>query len=345
MPSNTLRLVSPLDCNLHMLGMNQHATAKICGYSISSDRGIFKVKGTVETLELGHGRELDHIIFHVSKFTHYDGQSVRDKQGTQQWLSRAAIEVGEWRITLDKFKPDDRLFNEMSNTGGFAVTHVGKLERLDGKAFAAKKSEKMFDALPRYLSFCRGAWVALILPVGFDKSGGRVWEKWEAQKIVGWRPVNTWFGGHSEESLAKGFPGFYARWQEEKWQEPLELANHWYVEANMAAGGVEGSIILAQAGLELLGWCRLVGEKLGLSEKGYENIAAMEKLRLLLMVCGIPSAIPASLSKLTAVAKAKENQWKDGPQAVIEVRNALVHSNPAKRRKVFDEERALVREV
>jgi len=68
-----------------------------------------------------------------------------------------------------------------------------------------------------------------------------------------------------------------------------------------------------------------------LGEKGYENLPAMDKLRLLLSICGIPAAIPASLSKLAAAAKAKENQWKDGPQALTEVRNALVHSNPTKR--------------
>jgi hypothetical protein len=108
---------------------------------------------------------------------------------------------------------------------------------------------------------------------------------------------------------------------------------------------VEGSIILAQSAFELLGWTHLVEEKLALSDKGYENLAAMDKLRLLLSICGIPAAIPASLPRLSAAAKAKENQWKDGPQAITEVRNALVHSNPAKRKKMFNVRHMIVFEA
>jgi hypothetical protein len=105
---------------------------------------------------------------------------------------------------------------------------------------------------------------------------------------------------------------------------------------------VKGSIILTQAGLEVLGWHRLVEGKPGLSGNGYEKLEATDKLRLLLMVCGIPPEIPASLPKLTALPKSPGNQEKDGPQVLTEVRNALVHSNPTKRQKGFD---AIVHDV
>ena len=82
-----------------------------------------------------------------------------------------------------------------------------------------------------------------------------------------------------------------------------------------------------------------------LSEKGYESLAAMEKLRLLLTMLEIPTAIPSPLKTLTSSAKAKGNDWKDGPHALAEIRNALVHSNPAKRKKVFDKHPELVHEA
>jgi hypothetical protein len=329
---------------LHMLGINWHAKVSVLGYAVFSGKRRHNVTGSVDDFELGQGQNVAAILFHVTNFKNYFGLRVRDDEGTKTSPSRAVIEAGEWRITLDGIEESKRIFDELKDIGGFAITHVGKLERLDGKKFAAKTSEKVFDALFRYLSFCRGAWVAPILAVGFDENGDRVWEKWRGWKMERWKNVHNWFNDHSEEGLSKGFAGFYRLWQDEKWKEPLLLSNHWYVEANMSAGGVEGSIILAQSAFELLGWTHFVEEKMALSEKGYEGLSAMDKIRLLLSISGIPSIIPSSLSKLTAAAKAKENQWKDGPQAITEVRNALVHSNPTKRRKVFDEHHALVHE-
>ena len=148
-----------------------------------------------------------------------------------------------------------------------------------------------------------------------------------------WRQLNSWFSDVFIDGLVGGFPGFLTRWQNESWNEPLLLALHWYGEANMAAGGVEGSIILAQAAFEVLAWTLLVEDKQVLSEDGFQKIPAMDKLRLLIADCGMPLGIPASLPLLTDIAKAEN--WEDGPQALTEFRNALVHSNPKKRKKVL----------
>lgn len=114
------------------------------------------------------------------------------------------------------------------------------------------------------------------------------------------------------------------------------LALHWYVEANMCAGGVEGAVVLAQTSFELLAWTLLVEERRVLSEESFQpgKLPAMDKLRLLISACGIPLDIPSSLTQLVAFGKA--NGCSDGPQTLTQVRNTLVHSNPKKRRKLFD---------
>jgi hypothetical protein len=81
----------------------------------------------------------------------YHGQSVRDKKGKKTWASRSVIEAGEWSITLDKLENSKRIFDKLKAIGGYAITHVGKLERLDGATFDATESERMFGALFRYL--------------------------------------------------------------------------------------------------------------------------------------------------------------------------------------------------
>jgi hypothetical protein len=101
----------------------------------------------------------------------------------------------------------------------------------------------------------------------------------------------------------------------------------------MCAGGVEGGTILAQAAFELLAWTLLVEDQRVLSEDGYQKLPASDKLRLLLSSCGIPPTIPSSMCALAKAAGA--HTWVDGPQAITEVRNALVHASPKKRKKVF----------
>jgi len=332
-------------CKLHLLGLSWHAEAFVHEISDLFSTAVSPVAGAIAEFDRGKEQYAEHIVFHLSNFTDYLGRPVRNAEATSSWAGRSVWEAGEWQITIDKIHDSKRIFKRLRARGGFAITHVGKLQRSDRQRFAVTRAEHVFEALFQYLSFCRGAWIAPILPVGFDEHGDRVWDNWRGWKISGWRSVRNWFNSHSEEGLSKGFPGFYKRWTDEEWKEPFLLANHWYVEANMSAGGVEGSIILAQAGFELLGWTYLVESRSALSEKGYESLAAVDKLRLLLTMLQIPVDIPATLPTLAATAKAAGNNWEDGPQALTEIRNALVHGSPAKRRKVFDNHPDLVHEA
>jgi hypothetical protein len=291
----------------------------------------------VGDVEAGDGRSVKSVLYHIVNFRDYHGERVRNETGTQSWPARSVFEAQGWRVTIDKIQQSTALFEELEGTRGFAITHTGVLEKINRRTFSAKNSAKVLSALSEYLSFCRGAWVAPILAVGFDKNGAQVWQQWQGRKIEQWRKVGTWFNGHSDEGLSKGFPGFHQRWQDAMWNEPIALSFHWYVEANMCSGGVEGSIILAQAAFELLAWTLLVEHNKSILPHIFANskqYPAAEKLRMLLRALGLSTAIPTALRGLRR--SANEHQWKDGPQALTEIRNALVHSSPAKRRKVFD---------
>ncbi len=292
------------------------------------------ISGVVDTFEVGNDSELNSIAFHIANFRNFAGRPVMHLDGTLS-TSRAVMEADGWFVTIDSLH-DDAMFAELETSGGFAITHVGRLERMGGQRFNAQESEPLFEALFRYLSFCRGCWVAPILTVGFDSNERRVWELWRDWKIERWREVDSWHNDFSVDGLERGFSGFYKRWMDEDWKEALLLALHWYVEANMCAGGVEGAVVLAQTSFELLAWTLLVEERRVLSEESFQpgKLPAMDKLRLLISACGIPLDIPSSLTQLVAFGKA--NGCSDGPQTLTQVRNTLVHSNPKKRRKLFD---------
>jgi len=187
-----------------------------------------------------------------------------------------------------------------------------------------------------FLSFCRGAWVAPMLAVGFDDQDAVVWREWRNWKISAWKDSHCWLNDFSENWLREVFPGFLRRWTDDTWKEPIRHAIHWYIESNMCAGGIEGSIILEQAAFELLAWTLLAADLKILSEEALDprRLPAADKLRLLLANNGIPLAIPASLADLQTAAST-EQTWVDGPKAITELRNGLIHPSPQRRRKVF----------
>jgi len=80
--------------------------------------------------------------------------------------------------------------------------------------------------------------------------------------------------------------------------------------------------VLSQVGLELLAW-KLFADGSDVKLDQFDKLPAADKLRLLLDKAKIPQAIPSELEDLARAAKA--NNWRDGPQALTEIRNGIVH--------------------
>lgn len=310
-------------------------------YGLGEVASVPSLSGEAESAEFGCGDSIANVKFHIPNFRAYLGENIRDETGSRASRSRAEMESDEWRITIDQLhvhtnENGKKLEETIKASGGFGITHVAKLERRGGGTFSSADVADVQSALRWFISFCRGSWTALLLPVGFDANDTRVWEEWREWKVERWRRVPSWFHWYLHGPAFAGvFPGFMQRWTNKIWKEPIELAIHWYIESNMCAGGVEGGIILAQAAFELLAWTLLVDDHQVLSEQAFQpgKLQASDKLRLLLASCRIPLAIPSDLCELTKAAAA--NNWTDGPQAIVEIRNALVHANPTKRAKVL----------
>jgi hypothetical protein len=97
---------------------------------------------------------------------------------------------------------------------------------------------------------------------------------------------------------------------------------------------VDGGIVLLQAALELLSWRVFVGERKALSQEGFRRLRADDQLRLLIETCRIPAGVPAGLGELAS--KAKGMSWTDGPKALAEIRNSLVHPTNQKDLPYYD---------
>src|SRR5262245_8780058 len=245
--------------------------------------------------------------------------------------ARLVLAANGWRITLDELDNLKEVKERLRATSGFGVTYVGRLEREDGKEFTAEEAWKILSALGWYQSFCCGRWTGPLLPHGYAADGKQVWTIWDRFRTAPYKHLLSWIDLHHTEHLSGPFPGFLKLWEDEEWEEVIRVAIHWYIEANAQAGSIEGSIVLTQTAFELLSSAVLVENHGWLSTDGYEKLAAADRIRLLFLWAGIPTAIPMELNDLAKLARA--NNWPDAPTAMTNIRNTITHPTRKNREK------------
>jgi hypothetical protein len=81
-------------------------------------------------------------------------------------------------------------------------------------------------------------------------------------------------------------------------------------------------LVLAQAALEALGWCRLTLDRGSLSGDGFQRLNASDQIRLLLGDLRIPLQVPDSLTDASRLCK--EFSW-DVPELIAQCRNSIIH--------------------
>jgi len=113
------------------------------------------------------------------------------------------------------------------------------------------------------------------------------------------------------------------RWDDENWREALREIIYWYLNANYSPRGIDAGIILTQAAIERLSYEYAVKDKKLIEAKGFKDLRASDKFRLLFSSLDISIDIPTTVPELKKLAK--RFNWLDAPHAMTEVRNTLVH--------------------
>jgi hypothetical protein len=117
-------------------------------------------------------------------------------------------------------------------------------------------------------------------------------------------------------------------WLDPDRRDILEVAIHWYIEANLGSGAIEGAVILSQNGLERLAYYILVHERGILREEDFRpgGLHAAERLRRLFTEFGLPTPIgPPRFRVNNLPALAAAQGWRDAPEALVILRNSIVH--------------------
>jgi hypothetical protein len=287
---------------------------------------------------LGVGEDsttIKRLIFHLFNFKGIIGTRRTFEQHGPEYCSIEHVDLvsDDWKVEIQSLPETRDRLKRLKAEGGYGLTHIGCLKKPDGSSFLGKDAEDALVALRFFFSFTKGIWCEPICGVGFDASGNRVWESWSSPKEAWWSPV-SWFDPHHCEQLAGHFPGFMAKWKIENWREALREVIYWYLISNHSSHGIDAGIILTQAAIERLSYEYAVKHKKLMEAKGFKDLRASDKFRLLFSSLDIPIEIPAFLSEIQKLGK--RFGWSDSAHALTEVRNSLVHPEHKRRAEFSD---------
>jgi len=270
--------------------------------------------------------QMTRVVFHLFNFVDLRGtrRSTEQKGTMIHAIEHVDLTCDEWKVELKSLISTQENIKALKEEGGYRLTHIGCIQKADGTLFSGKDADVCLKGLRFFFSFAKGGWCEPICAVGFDASGSHVWESWSSPR-ESWHTPLSWFDPHNGSQLAALFPGFMKRWANDEWREALHEVIYWYLNANYSSRGIDAGIILTQAAIERLSYEYSVKDKRLLSVKGFKDLWASDKFRLLFSSVKIPLDIPSETSELQQLSCSSQMNWLDAPHALTEVRNSLVH--------------------
>ena len=256
--------------------------------------------------------------------------------GRRFTCAAARLKYDGWLVDLVAVQDSREIFKKLKAGSGYAFTHVGQLTRMDGAPFTVRRAERILDSVGAFLSFARGAWCNLPIRWGYGANGDIVWCRFGSPVVDRWEQPLSWFDERHGELLPELFEAFCRMHNDEEGRDPLVLALHWYRQCNTQSSGMEGSVVLGMAALDLLSALIVVGRSRSMTAREHDNLRAAKKLRTLLQALNVPTRIPRRYEDL--IAFAVNNGKSDSCDALAKLRNGFVHSNEERRKIVFGTE-------
>lgn len=267
------------------------------------------------------------------------------KSGKDSFQGRIELRDEDFTIIIDKKKNYKDLHKKLKKTSGYALLYNGSIKsRKGGVSF--KELEELRLCIAVFLTFLNGRRTHPLLFQGIYEEEVK-WVDYTDYLIDSYNYCKSWSLTHLKEFdrdyLNSLWINYRKLWKRGKdTQNFLNTLVHWYGEANNRAGSINGAIIFAQTGLELIYNWWIVEEKGMIIGKDSEDLKAANRIRLILSQLNISTEIPKDFKSLKKVQKQRKIQGDEAPEIIVFIRNAVVHSNEGKR-KALEEIKALAR--
>jgi hypothetical protein len=264
---------------------------------------------------LGDGSKLTALVLHFVNGPHHLPPAAAERGGPRRFV----FDAGPWHMLVDQLHEPSE---DLKRCGGYAITHVAKLERADGKPFDVNtdECERFLDAVAHVMSFGVGAMMGRGLAVGFDEHGAVMWVDWRISVVDTWVVRVSWLDAFQAADLAPLVSEWFTQSADPFWSKVLKRLVR-YVAAANKPDPIDVAAATAHSGLDLMAWAVLVVDQ-GVLKTGKVGTAAA-RLRRLLQHASIAPTVPALLPALHA--RAAKLKPADAPSAFNKIRNQVVH--------------------
>jgi hypothetical protein len=247
---------------------------------------------------------------------------------------------------MDAIDATGQVLSQLSQRGGYGITHAISLARADGTSFTASDATESLRAVRCALTLALGRRTDVVLPVGW-LADDPAWARWTAGRVDPFRDDR---GSWLDSSIAAAQVGqvvgrFVDNWSDLLHRDTLRYAVSYYVQA--LALDPELGTAAATSGLLLVGRSWLVedrqvytsGEWTRIRDAGAGEAETQIRALLNFRECRVSSALPGDLAYLQTVAdqlntdKAPHDPERDGLGCIIAMRNHVIHPTRSKRNK------------
>lgn len=290
----------------------------------SSDGSLPTVAGSVSGRAILGDKTIPvrKVSFAVPNLMSFHGENVHDGD----WVGhhRLVFENEEYIITLDKRRDFKEANDKLEESGGYMILYYGEIQGRSG-TILYEELGPLLRAFQTFLTFINGRRTSIFFLEG--RSDKVIWTDYTGYFVDPFKFVTTWPPRRIVAGIIEMWKPFSRYWKNENDQDFLNTCIHWYVEANNNSGFAEGSIVMAQIALEFIyNWYLIEGKRL-LMGNDAERLSASNKIRLVLSELGISTDFPKSCRTL------RETGFEDAPEAFVQIRNGIIHSQEEKRRK------------
>lgn len=295
-----------------------------------------KIKGTFRSdAVIGDSSiAVQKVRFSIPNFTNFSGSNVKkiSESSIQTARNRIMLENGKYAIIIDKCIDQKERYNALDDKGGYLITHIGEIIPKKG-SISYQDTQEISNCLGTFLSYVNGRRTSAFFMQGICNED-IIWKDYSNYHVDMHEFLPSWISRNENNEISEIWQKFSDAWTDKDFRDVLDTSIHWYLECSKGSGFVEGSLIMAQTALELLYNWHVVEKKKLLVGKDSENITAANKIRMLISQLGINYEVPIKFVALQNFLKSEKHN--DAPETIVQIRNAIVHSQHEKRKKLRD---------
>lgn len=284
----------------------------------------YEIRGILEQDNFESQEQLiDRIEFSLVNFPIKYGEEMI---GSEQkfWKGGLEFEINKARFLIHSRCDSNKVFDDLEYHGGYSITHHSLIQFENPVEY--KKVIEILNSIYLSLRLLIGQDLGFCF-LDFLYSSKKIHTIYLFGKVSPLESCNRLLNTYSKLNGSLFFDKIYKLTKDKSNKSALSDLIHWHNMANTNYGYLEGSLIIAQIGIELLyNW--IICEKMEMiTLEDAKKVSAISKIKTLVSFARIKlniEELPSELKKLTSNKKSVE-------ELIVQMRNYLVHSSEQKR--------------